>query len=188
MQRNTIMQTALEVLERGGTLLYPTEMGWAIGCDATREAAVARICTLQNQPGPRSLYCLVGTDRQLEQLIPQFPEVAWDLIDLSEKPLVIVYDHPKGVAPNLVSAENTLGVCLTSHSFCRDLLRRLRKPLVCAPPQLRGAPAPRQFSEIDPAILNAVDYVVPLEQESLKSTPPTLIQLKADGQVRVIRP
>ncbi len=183
-----ILENALSVLEAGGTILYPTETGWAIGCDATHEAAVARICSLKNQPGPRSLYCLVGTDRQLEQLIPQFPEVAWDLIDLSDKPLVIVYDQPKGVAPNLVSEENTLGVCLTSHPFCRELLRRLRKPLVFAPPHKRGAPAPGQFSEIDPAILNAVDYVVPLEQESLKSRPPTLIKLKADGQVRVIRP
>ena len=183
-----ILENALSVLEAGGTILYPTETGWGIGCDATQEAAVSRTCSIKNQSGPRSLYCLVGTDRQLEQLIPQFPEVAWDLIDLSEKPLVIIYDHPKGVAPNLVSEENTLGVCLTSHPFCRELLRRLRRPLVFAPPHLRGAPAPGQFSEIDPAILNAVDYVVPLEQESLKSKPPTLIKLKADGQVRVIRP
>lgn len=183
-----ILENALSVLEAGGTILYPTETGWGIGCDATQEAAVSRICSIKNQSGPRSLYCLVGTDRQLEQLIPLFPEVAWDLIDLSEKPLVIIYDHPKGVAPNLVSEENTLGVCLTSHPFCRELLRRLRRPLVFAPPHLRGAPAPGQFSEIDPAILNAVDYVVPLEQESLKSKPPTLIKLKADGQVRVIRP
>lgn len=188
MQLNTILQTALEVVAQGGTLLFPTEMGWGIGGDATQEAAVSRICSIKNQSDPRSLYGLVGTDRQLEQLIPRFPEVAWDLIELSEKPLVIVYDHPKGVAPNLVSDENTLGVCLTSHPFCRELLRRLRKPLVFTPPHLRGAAAPRRFSEIDPAILNAVDYVVPLEQESLRSTPPTLIQLKADGQVRVIRP
>ena len=188
MQMQPIVQKALEVVEQGGILLYPTEMGWAIGCDATQPAAVSQICSLKNTSDPRSMYCLVGTDRQLEQLIPQFPEVAWDLIDLSEKPLIIVYDHPKGVAPNLVSEGNTLGICLTSHPFCRELLRRLRRPLACTPPHLRGAAAPGRFSEIAPAILNAVDYVVPLEQESLKSTPPTLIQLKADGQVRVIRP
>ena len=183
-----IVQKALEVVEQGGTLLCPTEMGWAIACDATHQQAVSKMCTIANLPHPGSLLCLVGTDRQLEQLIPEVPEVAWDLIDLSEKPLAICFDNPKGVAPNLVGEDNTLNVLLTSHPFCRDLLRRLRRPLVCTPPHLRGAAAPRRFSEIAPAILIAVDYVVPLEQESLKSTPPTLIQLKADGQVRVIRP
>ena len=148
----------------------------------------ASTAPIKERPDAKALICLVGTDRQLELLIPEVPEVAWDLIDLSEKPMAIRFDNPKGVAPNLVGEDNTLNVLLTSHPFCRDVLRRLRRPLVCTPPHLRGAAAPGRFSEIAPAILNAVDYVVPLEQESLKSTPPTLIQLKAGGQVRVIRP
>ena len=97
-------------------------------------------------------------------------------------------DNPRGVAPNLVGPDRSLGVRLTSHPFCRELLQRLRKPLVSAPANRSGAPTPKSFGEIDPAILNAVDYVVPLEQQNLKSTPSSVIQLKADGQVRVIRP
>ena len=188
MQLTPILQSALDTLQQGGTLLYPNETGWGIGCDAGNPEAVSKVYALKNRTDPGALVCLVGTDRQLLQLIPEIPEVAWDLIDLSEKPLVIIYDHPKGVAPNLVSEEDTLGVCLTSHPFCRELLRRLRRPLVFTPAHPTGAPVPRQYSEIASPILNAVDYVVPLEQENLKSTPATLIQLKADGQVRVIRP
>lgn len=184
----TALQTALEVLERGGTLLYPTDTGWGIGCDATNPEAVARVFAIKQRPDAKALTCLVGTDRQLEQLIPVVPEAAWDIMDLSEKPVTIVYDNPRGVAPNLVGSDKTLGVRLTSHTFCRELLRRLRKPLASTPANRSGAPTPKSFPEIDPAILNAVDYVVPLEQQNLKSTPATVIQLKADGQVRVIRP
>ena len=122
------------------------------------------------------------------QLIPEVPQAAWDIMDLSEKPVTIVYDNPRGVAPNLVAPDQTLAVRLTSHPFCRELLRRFRRPLVSTSANLSGAPTPQRFSEIDPAILNAVDYVVPLEQDNLKSTPSSIIQLKAGGQVRVIRP
>lgn len=184
----TALETALEVLESGGTLLYPTETVWGIGCDATNAEAVARIFAIKKRPDAKAMTCLVGTDRQLEQLIPTVPEAAWDIMDLSEKPVTIVYDNPRGVAHNLVGPDRTLGVRLTSHPFCRELLRRFRKPLVSTSANLAGSPTPKSFREIDPAILKAVDYVVPLEQENLKSTPSSIIQLKADGQVRVIRP
>ncbi len=184
----TALETTLEVLERGGILLYPTDTVWGIGCDATNAEAVARVFAIKNRPDAKALICLVGSDRQLEQLIPNVPEAAWDIMDLSEKPVTIVYDNPRGIAPNLVGPDKTLGVRLTSHPFCRELLRRFRRPLVSTSANLAGAPTPKRFSEIDSAILNAVDYVVPLEQEILKSTPSSVIQLKAGGQVRVIRP
>lgn len=184
----SIVAACIRVLENGGTLLYPTDTVWGIGCDATNAEAVARVFAIKNRPDTKALICLVGSDRQLEQLIPEVPQAAWDIMDLSEKPVTIVYDNPRGVAPNLVAPDQTLAVRLTSHPFCRELLRRFRRPLVSTSANLSGAPTPQRFSEIDPAILNAVDYVVPLEQDNLKSTPSSIIQLKAGGQVRVIRP
>ena len=185
---SSIVAACIQVLENGGTLLYPTDTVWGIGCDATTAEAVGRVFDIKKRPDTKALICLVGSDRQLEQLIPEVPQAAWDIMDLSEKPVTIVYDNPRGVAPNLVAPDQTLAVRLTSHPFCRELLRRFRRPLVSTSANLSGAPTPQRFSEIDPAILNAVDYVVPLEQDNLKSTPSSIIQLKAGGQVRVIRP
>lgn len=182
------MDRCLAVLRDGGVILCPTDTIWGIGCDATNAEAVGRVFDIKKRPDTKALICLVGSDRQLEQLIPEVPQAAWDIMDLSEKPVTIVYDNPRGVAPNLVAPDQTLAVRLTSHPFCRELLRRFRRPLVSTSANLSGAPTPQRFSEIDPAILNAVDYVVPLEQDNLKSTPSSIIQLKAGGQVRVIRP
>ena len=182
-----ILDNCLQVLESGGLILYPTDTVWGIGCDATNPEAVARVYTLKQRPDSKALICLVGSVRQLEQLIPEVPDVAWDIMDLSEKPVTIVYDNPQGVAPNLVAADNSLAVRIASDNFCRELLRRFRKPLVSTSANLAGQPTPDSFSGIAPDILNGVDYVVPLQQETELRTPSSIIRLKADGQVQVIR-
>ncbi|MBC2839959.1 L-threonylcarbamoyladenylate synthase [Robiginitalea sp. SC105] len=182
-----ILDRCLETLESGGLLLYPTDTVWGIGCDATNPEAVARVYALKQRPDSKALICLVGSERMLERHIPEVPEVAWDIMELSEKPVTIVYDNPRGVAPNLVASDNTLAVRVASDRFCRDLLRRFRKPLVSTSANLAGEPTPGSFREIGPAILKGVDYVVPLHQENQLRSPSSIIRLKADGQVQVIR-
>lgn len=182
-----VIDKCLAVLESGGTLLYPTDTVWGIGCDATNPEAVSRVYEIKQRPGSKALICLVGNDRMLEKLIPEIPGVAWEIMDLSTKPVTIVYDNPRGVAPNLVAEDNTLAVRVATDRFCRELLRRFRKPLVSTSANLAGNATPGSFAEIDPAILRAVDYVVPLQQQNELRSPSSIIRLKADGQVQVIR-
>ncbi|CAM4171958.1 L-threonylcarbamoyladenylate synthase [Zobellia nedashkovskayae] len=184
---NTEINKCIEVLQNGGLILYPTDTVWGIGCDATNEVAVQKIYDLKQRKDSKALICLVANDAMLERTIEEVPEVAYDIIDLSTKPTTIIYDKPKGVAKNLVAADNTLGVRVASDKFCRYLINKFKKPIVSTSSNISGRPTPKSFDEIDAVILKGVDYVVNLQPEQKSAVPSAIIKLSNDGTVKVIR-
>ena len=181
------IKTCLPVLEAGGLILYPTDTVWGIGCDATNEEAVKKVYALKERANSKALICLVSTDAMLERYVRNVPEVAYDILDLATKPTTIVYDEPVGVAQNLVAEDNTLAIRVASDQFCQYLINRFKKPLVSTSANISGHQTPGSFKEINTDILKGVDYVVNLEREQIKRTPSTIIQLRNDGIVKVIR-
>lgn len=181
------IHNAFEVLSKGGIILYPTDTVWGIGCDATNEEAVSRIYALKKREETKSMIALVNGERLMHQVFSEIPEVAWQILDLSEKPTTLVLDNPKNVAKNLVGQDNTLGVRIVKEPFCYKLIERLKKPLVSTSANLSGAPTPLSFSQISPEILAGVDYVVNLNREKTCNNPSTIIKLTRDAQVTIIR-
>jgi len=182
-----VRDKCLQVLARGGLLLYPTDTVWGIGCDATNPDAVEKVFALKKRPDSKALICLVSDQAMLERYVTEVPALAYDLIDLSTKPTTIVYDAPRGVAANLVAADNTLAIRVARDPFCTRLISRFKKPLVSTSANLSGAPSPRSYSEIDQEILKGVDYAVPLRLQERMTAPSAIIRLGNDGQVQVIR-
>lgn len=177
----------MKVLKEGGLILYPTDTVWGIGCDATNEDAVAKVYDLKKRADSKALICLAGSDFMLEEYITEVPDLAYDIMDLSEKPTTIIYDNPRGIAKNLVAADNTLAVRVATDSFCQQLIKAYRKPLVSTSANISGEPTPACFKEISPAISKGVDYVVNLRREEKNSAPSAIIRLSSDGKVAVIR-
>jgi len=182
-----VRDKCLQVLARGGLLLYPTDTVWGIGCDATNPDAVEKVFALKKRPDSKALICLVSDQAMLERYVTEVPALAYDLIDLSTKPTTIVYDAPRGVAANLVAADNTLAIRVARDPFCTRLISSFKKPLVSTSANLSGAPSPRSYSEIDQEILKGVDYAVPLRLQERMTAPSAIIRLGNDGQVQVIR-
>lgn len=181
------IKKCIEVLEKGGTIVYPTDTVWGIGCDASDEQAVQRIFALKNRPDTKSMLCLVANDAMLERHVVKVPDLAYDIMDLAEKPVTIVYDRPQGVAANLIAPDNTLAIRVTKDPFCQRLVQRLGKPMVSTSANIAGLPTPRSFGEIDDLILKGVDYVVNLKREGTQESPSSIIKLASDGTVKVIR-
>ena len=181
------IENCLDVLNEGGLILYPTDTVWGIGCDATNAEAVNKIYKLKQRPDTKTMICLVAKDPMLEKYVKDVPDLAYDIMDLSEKPVTIVYDHPVGVAHNLIAEDNTLAIRVARDHFCQRLIQRFRKPLVSTSANFAGNPTPRSFVEIDQEILKGVDYVVNLQREGENAKPSSIIRLKNDGTVKVIR-
>ncbi len=178
---------SIEVLNSGGIILYPTDTVWGIGCDATDEAAVQKIYQLKKRASSKSMLCLVANCAMLERHVEKVPELAYDIIDFSEKPITIVYDDPKGIAQNLIDEDNTLAIRVATDKFCQSLIQRFKKPIVSTSANLAGNPTPRSFLEIDEHILKGVDYVVNLHRNNVSTRPSSIIKLSEDGAVTVIR-
>ena len=185
---NTEVHNAYEAIKNGGIILYPTDTVWGIGCDATNPEAVKKIYELKQREETKSMIVLMNGERMMYNVFKEIPEVAWQILDLSEKPTTLILDNPRNVAPNLVAADKTLGVRLVKEPFCYKLMERMKKPLVSTSANISGMPTPISFKEINRQILDGVDYVVNLHQEKIAARPSTIIKLGNDLQVKVIRP
>lgn len=183
------LDEALKTLKQGGIILYPTDTVWGIGCDATNAEAIAKIYALKQRADAKSMLVLVDSIPALERIIPDIPEVAYDLVELATKPLTIIYDKASGVAPALIAEDGSLGVRLTQEAFSSALCRALRRPLVSTSANISGEPTPLRFSAISQEIIDGVDYVVGYRQNDAQNSPPSqIIKLGSNGEVKIIRP
>ncbi|UII78891.1 L-threonylcarbamoyladenylate synthase [Flagellimonas sp. CMM7] len=181
------INNCIRELKKGNLILYPTDTVWGIGCDATNEAAVKKVYELKKRADSKALICLVAHQAMLERHVKEVPEVAYDIMDLAEKPTTIVFDHPKNVAKNLIAEDNTLAIRVASDKFCQYLINKFGKPIVSTSANISGNPTPNNFKEISSEIIKGVNYVVNLQLENKNPSPSSIIKLSNDGQVKVIR-
>lgn len=184
----TEIENTLQTLKKGGVILYPTDTVWGLGCDATNTDAIQNIYTLKQRAESKALICLVSDFKMLNQFVEEVPEVAYDILKYAHKPTTIIYDNPIRVSENLIADDNSLGIRVVKDDFCKQLIRKLKRPLVSTSANISGAPTPKTFSEISQPILEGVDYVVNLHRNRKTAKPSSIIKLKNDGSVTVIRP
>jgi L-threonylcarbamoyladenylate synthase len=179
---------ALEVLQKGGIILYPTDTVWGIGCDATNAEAVQKIYDLKQRVASKSMIVLLDNDNKLQRYVKEVPDVAWDLIDAADRPLTIIYPGAIYLAPNLIAEDGSIAIRITNDDFCKRLIGRLKKPLVSTSANISGNSTPSAFHQIDESILEGVDYVVNLpSQQDEKGQPSTIIKLAVNGEIEIIR-
>lgn len=187
MDINTEVHNAFEVIKNGGIILYPTDTVWGIGCDATNEEAIKKIYTLKQRDDSKSMIVLMNGEKMMYNVFKEIPDVAWEILDLSEKPTTLILDNPRNVASNIIAEDKTLGVRLVKEPFCFKLMERMKRPLVSTSANISGNVTPKTFKEISPEIIKGVDYVVNLQQDKVCKNPSTIIKLSLDNQVKIIR-
>ena len=179
---------ALEVLRIGGIILYPTETIWGLGCDATNAEAVQMIYKIKQRADAKSMLTLLDTENRLPSYVEQVPDIAWDLIEMRDKPLTIIYPKGKNLATNLLAEDGSVGIRITSNEFCKRLIHRFKKPIVSTSANVSNEKSPVAFSDISAAIISQVSHVVSNEM-AVGSTGKAsgIIKLGVNGQVQVIR-
>lgn len=192
MTREEDIRRAVETMRKGGVILYPTDTVWGIGCDATNKEAVAKVYQIKQRDDSKALICLVDNDARLQRYVRNVPEVAWQLIDsLKEgdaKPTTLILDGAVNLADNLISEDGSIGIRITNEPFSKELCYRFQKAIVSTSANISGEPAAQNYSDIDPRILEAVDYVCwSRRQEHKPHTPSSIIKLKENGEVTIIR-
>jgi len=179
---------AVEVLRSGGIILYPTDTIWGIGCDATNAAAVSRIYEIKKRQDTKSMLVLMENPNLLNSYISEVPEIAWELIEVADTPLTIIYPGAKNLAANLLANDGSIGIRITNEAFTQQLIQRFRKPVVSTSANISGEISPRNFAEISEEIKKSVDFIVNFRQDDLtRSNPSGIIKLGVGGQVEVIR-
>lgn len=185
---NDEIKKALEVLQSGGIILYPTDTIWGLGCDATNPDAVEKIFKLKGRDAGKSLIVLLDSENKLESYVKDVPSIAYDLIEYAENPLTIIYSGAKNLAANVIHENGSVGIRVVKHRFCESLIQRLRKPIVSTSANISGQPSPSNFSEISEEIKSGVEYIVQEEQNDTSAKKPsTIMKLEQDGRFVFIR-
>ena len=191
------IKKACDILSKGGIILYPTDTVWGIGCDATNQDVVKKIYEIKQRTDSKSMLVLLDSTAKLDYYVSECPDVALDLIDVSEsskkidppqKPITIIYSGAKNLAPNLIAEDGSIGIRITQEAFSKELCRRFKKPIVSTSANISGMTSPANFSEIDSAVIDAVDYVVNYRQNDLMpAKPSSIIKIDKGGIIKIIR-
>lgn len=188
MNQQEDIKNAIEVMKQGGVILYPTDTVWGIGCDATNAEAVAKVYKIKKRDDSKALICLVDSDARLQRYVRNVPNVAWDILDIAIKPTTIILDGAINLAPNLIAEDGSIALRITKEPFSHELCYRFQKPLVSTSANISGEPAAANYNDISQELLDAVDYVCfSRRQEHKPHTPSSIIKLKEDGEVTIIR-
>lgn len=177
----------LTVLENGGIILYPTDTIWGLGCDAKNEVAIQRIYQIKKRIHSKSLIILLDDDRKLNRFVKEVPEVVWDILDYATKPTTVIYPEAINLPKNIVASDGSIAIRITKDDFCRKLIQQFKSPIVSTSANIAGSEAPKDFKDIAPEILKAVDHVVNLHAFEKNNEPSTIIKIGLKGELNIIR-
>jgi len=182
------IKKCIEVLRNGGVILYPTDTVWGIGCDATNSEAVAKVYKLKRRDDSKSLIVLFDSVQRVCGYVDRMPDVAYDMMELTDKPLTLILDGAKNMATNLIAEDGSIGIRVSNEKFSHDLCMRFKKPLVSTSANISGEPTAAIFSEISETIIDGVDYVVNYRRDDTsKHKPSSIVKLGKNGLVKIIR-
>ena len=185
---NEDIKQACDVMAKGGVILYPTDTIWGIGCDATNEEAVKRVYEIKRRSDSKAMIILTDSEVKVEFYVSEVPDIAWDLMECADKPLTIIYDDARNLAPNLLAEDGSVAIRVTREDFSRRLCQRFRKAIVSTSANISGEPSPKTFAEISDEIKQSVDYIVKSRRdENTPSQPSQIIRLGKGGVVKIIR-
>jgi L-threonylcarbamoyladenylate synthase len=177
-----------EVLRNGGVILYPTDTIWGLGCDATNSIAVKRIFKIKQRDESKSLIVLIESASQLSRYVKEVPEMAWPLIENSQRPLTMVYPGAINLSPAVIASDGSVAIRIPKHEFCNRLLHLFGKPIVSTSANISNEPSPACFDEISEAVKSQADYIVTLPAEmKRKGKPSVIIKMETDGTFRFLR-
>ena len=181
------IHNTIEVLKNGGVILYPTDTVWGIGCDATNEAAVKKIYDLKKRADSKSLIVIVANDRMLNYHVKDVPELAWDIIDIANKPTTIIYQNGNNLANNVIAEDKSIAIRMIKEGFAHQMTFNYRKPIVSTSANISGSPTPISFDEISDEIKNGVDFIVNESFDTGNKKPSSLMKLGLNGAIEIIR-
>ncbi len=185
---NSDIDKAVSVLIKGGLILYPTDTIWGIGCDATNSEAVERIYTLKNRRDKKAMLVLLDTETRLQHYVREVPEIAWQLLEVSDKPLTVVYPGAKNLAANLMAEDGSIGIRISKDEFCARLINKFKKPVVSTSANISDDVSPYAFHDISEKIKMGVDYIVSWRQHDTKSgRASSIIKLETNGTFSILR-
>lgn len=182
------IDSCIDILNKGGIILYPTDTIWGIGCDATNVKAVAKIYALKQREEKKSMIILLAEENEISFYAKTPSVIINDYLKKFTEPLTVIYPDAKSLAPNIIQEDCTIAIRIVRDTFCKELITAFGKPIVSTSANVSGEKSPAAFDAIDPKIKNGVDFIVKHRREDhVTSKPSRIIKWEENDEITVIR-
>jgi L-threonylcarbamoyladenylate synthase len=177
---------AIDALNAGELVVYPTETFYAVGADPFSSAALERLFAVKGRDAAR-LVALIAADRDSAfSLASEVPPAARRLADLFwPGPLTLILPARAGLPAAVAGPDRRVGVRVSPHPIARALTRALGRPITATSANLSGQPPARTLAEARAALGNKVKVF--LEGGTLTAAAPSTIVSVTPDQWTVMR-
>ena len=183
---NLELNQALHILQKPGVILTPTETVIGISCSALSKKQISRIYKIKNRPDSKAFIVLVDSISMVEHYIKGISQLQKEYLN-SEEPTTVILNDIIGLPKNLIAEDGSLAFRITKHPELKQLINQLGEPIVSTSANLSGQPTAISLKEVDPVILDQVDYSLNLQSNYVPSSKPSRIVKIVGNRVDVIR-
>ncbi|MDA3910398.1 MAG: L-threonylcarbamoyladenylate synthase [Bacteroidales bacterium] len=176
-----------DILHKGGIILYPTDTIWGLGCDANNADAIDKLYKLKQRDPAKSMLVLVEHVSRVQAYVNNPPDVALDMMEISDNPLTIIFDGAKNLPTNLIAEDGSIAIRVVPHGFVHDLIRRFKRPIVSTSANFSGQESPLKYSDIDKNLIEQVDYSVNLNRNNRHVKASSIVRVRENNQIEIIR-
>ncbi len=182
------VNTAVEAILSGGTIVFPTETIWGLGCDATSDTAVQDLYQIKRRNLSKKLISLIAEPKDIFQYVSNPPPDILDIISSFDRPTSMIFEDVIGLSP-LVMEDGSAALRIASTDFTKSVIKQSGRALVTSSANRSGDDFPTHYEQIDPGLLEEVAMVVDptLAPADMTAQPSDLVRLDADGSITYLR-
>ncbi|MCB0515302.1 MAG: L-threonylcarbamoyladenylate synthase [Chitinophagales bacterium] len=187
--KNVVAQ-ALSIIEAKGTILYPTDTIWGIGCHAMYEEAITKIFAIKGRSSSNPFILLVRDVPMLSKFLGYTPSPEMlTMLEQSQRPTTVIYPHAQNIPAFAKATDGSVGIRICRQTFCQKLLQKMNAPLVSTSANFSGEASPQNFAAISPALKQGIDFIVPEKNADSSSAgvASRIIKINENGEIFIIR-
>ncbi|MBE8720100.1 L-threonylcarbamoyladenylate synthase [Sphingobacterium pedocola] len=128
------IQQAVDILKRGGVIIYPTDTVYGIGCDITNQKAIERVCAIRGlRPDKANLSFICYDLTDISQYTKPFDTTVFRVLKKAlPGPFTFIFNASSQVPKLLSSKKKTVGIRVPDNSIVREIVKELGNPIVTA--------------------------------------------------------
>jgi len=184
----TIIHETHKVLDSGGTILYPTDTIWGLGCNAINTESIQKIYAIKNRSYDKPFILLFNSINVLSNYVKNIPDIAHNLINKNNRPTTIIYQNPINL-PDILIYQNTIAARIIKKGNLKLLLQYFEKPITSTSANLSGQEMINSIDEIDQSIKRQVDYIIPEKFNKFdeKNIASRIMRIKNNSTIEILR-
>jgi L-threonylcarbamoyladenylate synthase len=155
------IETAIEILKKGGVIAFPTDTVYGFGANAALESAVEKIYVVKHRPHHLPLPLLISDITQLAPVACRVTPLAWYLAKrFWPGGLTLVLHKSSEVLDVITAGSDTVAVRVPAHPVPVAIIEGLGTPIIGTSANLSGSPGLATAQEVSDQIGDGVDFII----------------------------